>query len=1072
MKNLLKYGFRLLLISNCLLAVSFSSNLFGQGINTEFGQNRLNSHKQEWNILNDIDLNILYYEGGRDHAEYVWKQYQILSPEVQKTLKYSVSGVINIVVYNNLSDYLKGNIGILNPEYNYAGQTKMINNRIVLYYNGNNYDFSKQIKKEIARIIINEMLYGGSLNERLQNAALMVMPDWFNEGLAEYVGKGWDTEIDNWSREFFLNTKFKKMEDLPYEDRLKAGRSIWHYLYSAEGKKVIPDILFQTRVSNNYEAGIFFTTGKLIDGFFTQWFSYYKSIYELEVSMAISAFGKEKVPEKLKKLPNTQFKISPNGELAAFVVNDKGKYTIWLHNFNKSKSTRLLSGGYKIINKGIDYDFPIIDWNKSKNALGVLVYENGYYQLLEYKISKNGSHLSKKSTNKNSPLAKWTYINDFCYAYDGNDIFVSTRIELDDEGVGPAIYWLKEKEGKSLNFKNVTRITSQNHTEKHLRAINANEIIFVEEEYSLGDKFPTYHIEVVNINTKKTRIVFSSKNEETIKQPMDLNEDYYIFLSDRSGIFNSYILPKVNSQNAVPLAISNYNRNILFQDINTTSGIGADMLFENQEYHIISYNLADDPIEDTKDISVKSTHYIKNNLNENKHKEKEKKENSNYDTLEKSNRNDSIYYDTKIQTGFEKIDYTELKPEEKVELQDGRFTTSKYSPRFQVDYVTTQFDNSILGSYYFPSEIYPTHLVNGIFNGLIKLNISDITNDYTLDGGIRVNSMLNGGTFFMNAGILKGRIDKKFHVFRRSLLIETANVVYKRNISSGGEITLAYPFKETLRLELSGSIRSDKITVLSGSATGGLTNPGSSNLYTGAKSKLVYDNTKSNGLNNISGQRGSAFIENLSGVNHKSSILNLGLDLRNYQKLHRNIVFATRAVFNSSIGADKVLYRLGGMENWIAPSINESNIENSDYIDYKLQTSANNLRGFSLNEQKGNSYFILNNEIRIPIVSYVYRRSIRSNFLKNIFVVPFFDIGASWSGNSPWSLENPNNVITYNYDIYTIKVRAARNPLLYSTGFGLRTKVLGYLLKYDYGVGYKDNKSQGGVHHFSIGVDF
>ena len=58
------------------------------------------------------------------------------------------------------------------------------------------------------------MLYGGSLNERLQNAALMIMPDWFNEGLAEYVGKGWDTEIDNWSREFFLNTNFKKMEDL------------------------------------------------------------------------------------------------------------------------------------------------------------------------------------------------------------------------------------------------------------------------------------------------------------------------------------------------------------------------------------------------------------------------------------------------------------------------------------------------------------------------------------------------------------------------------------------------------------------------------------------------------------------------------------------------------------------------------------------------------------------------------------------------------------------------------------------------------------------------------------------
>jgi hypothetical protein len=1050
-----------------LFYIGLANVIQGQGINTEFGQNRLNSNKTEWNILSDVDINVLYYKGGKDHAEFAWKQYQLLLTEVQKILRSSISGVTNIVVYNNLSDYLKGNIGIVNPEYNYAGQTKMINNRMVLYYNGGNYDFTKQIKKEIARIIINEMLYGGSLNERLQNAALMVVSDWFIEGLAEYIGKGWDTEIDDWSREFFLNTNFTKMEDLSYEDRIKAGRSVWHYLYSTEGKKVIPDVLFQTRVSDNYEAGIVFATGQALDGFYHKWFAYYKSSYQLEVSRTISAFGKEKVPERLKKLPNTQFKISPNGELAAFVVNDKGKYTIWLHNFSTSKSTKILSGGHKIINKGIDYNLPIIDWKKSDNSLGVLVYDKGYYELVEYQISKSGATLSKNSTNKNSPLARWTYINDFCYSYDGNDIFISMNQSFNDNGRGSGIYWLKADKNKPLSFDKEVQITSLNHTKKHLRPINPEELIFIEEEYTMGDNFPKYHVEIVDINTRETKIIFTSQSKETIKQPMVLSKDYYIFLSDRSGIFNSYILPKENSQNAEPLAISNYNRSILFQDINLNSKIGADMLYENQEYHIISYSLAENPLEDTKGINIKKTFFAKSNSSIKKVKKTNAKDSAK--TIEES---DIIAYNTKIQTGFEKIDFSELAPEEKLELQDGRFTHGKYNPRFQVDYVTTQFDNSILGSYYSPAELHPKHLVNGIFNSLLKLNISDITNDYTLDGGVRINSFLNGGTVFLNAGILKGRIDKKFHFYRRSLLIETEEVVYKRNISSGGEVTLAYPFNETLRLEVSGSMRSDKVIVLSGSSRGGLTNPGTNNLYAGLKSKMVYDNTESKGLNNITGQRGSAFMEKLTGVNGKINILNLGLDIRNYQRIHRNIIFATRGVFNSSIGIDKVLYRLGGMENWVSPSLNESNIENSDYTDYKLQTNANNLRGFSLNEQKGNSYFILNNEIRIPIVSYLYRRNIRSNFLKNIFIVPFFDLGAGWSGNSPWSIENPNNVITYNFDIYTIKVRAARNPILYSTGFGLRSKVLGYLLKYDYGVGYKDNKSQDGVHHFSLGVDF
>lgn len=1052
-----------------ILLITLISHVNGQGINTKFGQNRINPKKTNWEILSYSNVNLFYYQGGEHHAKYAWENYILQHKEVENRLKYSISGDVNIIIYNNLSDYLQGNLEIVNPEFNYAGQTKMINNKMVLYYNGSDFDFTNQIKKEIAKVLVNEMLFGGSLNERLQNSALLELPDWYNIGLAEFIGKGWDTEIDNWAREFFLNENFKKMEDLSYEDRIRAGRSVWYYIKETEGEKAIPDMLFHTKITDNFATSIAFTTGKNLDNFYKTWFAYFKKIYQLEITTKVSVFGTEKIPKKLKKLPNTQFKLSRNGDMAAFVVNDRGKYTIWLHDFNKRQTSKLLSGGHKIVNKGIDYNFPIIDWSNNGNTLGVLVYETGKYILKEYLVSPNGSLKAKNITKGNSQVSQFSYINDFCYSKTNGSYYIS-GIHLNglQESSTSDIYLLESDR--------ISQITQDSAIENSLRSTDKNTLLYVSESYGFQKntiQFPIYEFKSLDISNNTPTVIYTSKGFETIRQPMILSEDYYIILSDKSGIFNSYILPtKKGAKPTKLIALSNYNRNIKFQDISLAGEFGADMLYENGEFHISSYTLADDPMEDTKNIQVKETNFIKEQNLPWTYSPKTKKEEGNTNNID-TILSDSLYYDTKIQTGFKKVDYEIITPRKNIELNKYQFTQSKYKSRFQVDYVITQFDNSILGSYYFPSEIHPEFLTPAIFNGQMKLNISDIVNDYTIDGGFRFNSLFNGGTFFLNGSALKGRIDKKFSFYRRSILIDaTEQGQYKRNVSAGGELSLSYPFNENLRLEVAGIIRSDKIIVLSGSQVGGLVDPGINKLYGGLKPKLVYDNTVSSGINNISGQRGNFFIESMQGLNHKSNMLNIGIDLRNYQKVHRNIIFATRAVFNSSFSADKVLYRLGGMENWIEPDMDLDNIDATDYSDYALQSFAGNLRGFSLNQQKGNSYFILNNELRIPIVSYIYRRNISSNFLKNLIVVPFFDLGAAWVGSSPYSLDNPNNTETYNFDIYTIKVRAARNPLLYSTGVGLRAKILGYLIKYDLGIGYKNNEAQGTVHHFSLGVDF
>ncbi len=64
------------------------------------------------------------------------------------------------------------------------------------------------------------------------------------------------------------------------------------------------------------------------------------------------------------------------------------------------------------------------------------------------------------------------------------------------------------------------------------------------------------------------------------------------------------------------------------------------------------------------------------------------------------------------------------------------------------------------------------------------------------------------------------------------------------------------------------------------------------------------------------------------------------------------------------------------------------------------------MRGFTQNIRNGNSFALINSEIRWPFIRYFAGHPLRSNFLNSLQVVGFGDIGTAWTGRSPWSGEN------------------------------------------------------------------
>jgi hypothetical protein len=123
---------------------------------------------------------------------------------------------------------------------------------------------------------------------------------------------------------------------------------------------------------------------------------------------------------------------------------------------------------------------------------------------------------------------------------------------------------------------------------------------------------------------------------------------------------------------------------------------------------------------------------------------------------------------------------------------------------------------------------------------------------------------------------------------------------------------------------------------------------------------------------------------------------------------------------------------------------------------FAYQTIAANMRGFNYNARNGASVALINTELRVPFLRYFSKTKLRSSFLRNLQVVGFVDAGTAWHGTDPFSAENPLNTLTLvNPPTVKVDVTYYRNPIVVGYGFGVRTMILGYFLKLDYGWGWE-----------------
>jgi Tol biopolymer transport system component len=1061
----------------------------------QFGKNRLQFKIFNWRYLSSENFDIYFYDGGTEIARQASQYLEEEFERITDLLGYSPYTKTRIFLYNSVSDLQQSNIGANRNNFSVGGETDFVKPQVEIAYPGLMSDFRQELVFKITQMLIKDMMFGGSLGDMFQSSYLLTLPEWYIDGAASYIAYGWNIELDDYMRDHFINGKPKKLNKYLGDDARIIGQSVWNFIAERYGRTNIANIINLTRIIRKEDKSISNTLGITFNDFIEEWLTFYMDV-STYVLNSYSSPEKDKIAVKNRKsYKYHKLKISPDGKYMVYSRNYRGKYKVLLKDLETSRRTiDIMSGGYKVINQQIEYELPLMSWIDNSN-LAIITKKYGKNYLWFFNV--NSRRRQKKE------LTRLNNIKDFDVSESGNLAVMSADLNGQSD-----IFLI------SLRRNSIKRLTKDIYDDINPKFVpGSSSIIFSSNRTSVTNTLSR------NVNPT----------------PISDTEIYYI--SNQQGINNLY---KFNINRKLYTQVTNFRSSIMDYDLAPNkSGIAFAMLDNGitSIYYYPNFNLNQNTftpqtrrqeIINAKFVAEKIQSrriMLKDSLTMAKIAEQQSKllpesvEDQDEILPDKVEVIDTDNFVFESDSVIEEVDEIQVldEPEEAETLEDiieNRYEQPQISSGEFIDTDNYVFDkevvhetqkqesflskyrkfrkeSEILGPFDYATQFSAQNLITSFvidpllgFGIQLEMHMNDMLEDHKFLGGLLATTNLRSGKLFGEYQYLKYTVDFNVRYDRKSLYMGTETGSQKYALNQF-EIGAALPFNNTSRIAIKPFYALTTYNDLDGLT---LTNPlpnaetSSTIHYAGFKAEYTFDNTVVTGLNLISGLKGKVGYILYQGLNDPDqSFRNIFVDFRNYQKIHKEFVFATRLYYGRYTGPNTPSYLLGGLDNWLFnstnvtgpndPLINRPLVDNSNqlFLQYVMP-----LRGFDYNTFNGTNALLVNFELRFPIIKYFTSKPISSSFLRNLLFVGFYDIGSAWTGKSPFSAENSVNtqIIKNEGSPFQAKIQNFKNPWLSSYGFGLRTVLLGYYMKFDLAYPIEDYKVGKPKFMVSLGYDF
>jgi len=1072
-----------------------SSGQFYNGHQMNFGKNKVQYYDYYWSFYRFDDFDCYFNEYGRELAEFTASYAMDKLAEIEDFFDYSIEKRVIFIIYNKNAEYKQSNIGLLTfseDSYNTGGFSRIIKNKVMLYYEGDHVAYQKQIASSITNVIINEMLYNADEKDRVSSSSIIYMPDWYIKGLVNYVGYGWDYEAENRVKDGFKSKKFKNINHLEYQDAIDAGQSFWRFIGKKYGDKLIPNIIYLTKIYKNVDDGFLYVIGKSLKELLKEWKQYYESEFSGNNNLPDNDRNVLKEAKKMKVFQ--QVKVSPGGKYIAYVSNDWGKKKIFIYNSTTGKQKAIFRREPKF-EQVTDNTYPVIAWHPNGKILTYINDEKADLVMYFHQVEE-------KNTEKRN-LLYFDKVLDFSYSPEGSRlVFSAVKDGVTDIYVHTIASGTNEQITNDLADDLNPSFIGETGEEILFSSNRLSDTLTLDS--NPFDKLDfTFDLFSYNLNTRGNVLLRMPEDDFTSKlQASEITKNKFEYLGDKNGIINRYTASFDSSIsfidttthyryfiNSVP--VTNYDRNILEHSVAKESDLFGEVVFKDRKFKLRKGLLSESEPVLPEDIDT--TTYKKERI-EFIHKSDSIETIRKWLVAEDKKRRDTLtkpiyeYYTQNEPINishyiFEKEKqnyYDQLWRKEymDIDLDTGEIGLPLiriYETSFYNNYIAAQIDFSFLNNTY---QVYSggAPYYNPGFNVLTRFGTLDLFEDYRITGGFRFAGDFDSNEYLLSVENLKGKFDKQL-IFHRQAFFSVNDSSLFKTFTHSVYLSYAKPLTPVLALKGTASYRFDRHVFLS-------TDIASLNYETIAKhwgslkGEIIYDNTRKRSINIYFGTRFKIFGEYFKELSTgRSDMFVVGVDYRKYTRIHRELIWANRFAASTSFGPTKLIYYLGGVDNWMGYLFNnypmfDNSVPVTPNVNYGFQSLATNMRGFIQNVRNGNSFALINSEIRWPVIRYIAGHPLRSNFLNSFQVVGFGDIGTAWTGDTPWSGKNGyDNQILVNGPVKVI-LDSNVDPIVGGFGFGLRAQLLGYFVRADWAWGVENKYVLPNIFYLSFSLDF
>ena len=1030
-----------------------------------FGQNKLQYRDFDWNYIQTAHFDIYYYGGEQDLAEFTAEVAESSYEQISVHLRWDLKRRVSIMVYNSHNEFQQTNIVGTYMREGIGGVTELFKNRVVFPFEGNYEQFRHVIHHELVHALINDMVYGGRMQNVVSSRTKIRVPIWSNEGLAEYLSSNWDTKADMVMRDVAIHERMPSVKELNYFMAYKGGQSLWRFITGKYGREKVGDIFRSMKKTQNDEKGYEAALGMNYDDLTKQWHKYLKKEYWPDVKNRDPI---EDIAERLtdhkkeRNFYNVSPAISPDGSKVAVLSDENGYFDIQILDAMTGKKIKKLVKGNRSVNfEELKWLQPGLSWSPDNKKI-VVAAKAGKSEVLHVIDVKTGKTKKYELDIDGVFSASWSPKGD-------QIAFIGQSGNSSDL----YLFNLKSKISK--------KITDDIFTDSYPSwNSDGTKIVFVSDrgEHIKGDyngsmfehDYKQTDIYVIDILTKEiSRITDSDYNES---HPVWASEtDTLFYTADFNGVWNLFShainhTGKEDSPQSYP--ITNVLTGIQQPTISRDNGMIIFAGYANIGWDLYSIS---NPLT-LKEKRVEPTQFILNKkfddediVDLRKHKaslfvENESSQYKNWIFARGYNYQNEAFKPTENKKELVSIDSTKI---------DGHYIPKTYKTRFTLDLVSGNLQIS---------NVFGT-------SGMTYFSFSDILGDHQIAFGTEMVLTLENSDYFFQYGYLKNKMDFYFSAFQNANFFQINYFTLGRLRHYGFQSFVSHPFSRFQRFDYGLAWHNIDYSILEQTyndfeqyeyATTATTN------YSTILPSLswIYDNAIFGFTGPVDGFRQNTTMTVSPGFgSNKLKFQTIKSDVRKYWRVGRDYTFAIRGFIGSSIGENKQKFFLGGIPSLIAGGGETNGTEDqSNFREVLLDTTNKSLihdlyfteyawplRGARFAERFGNSTTLINMEVRFPFINYLALGFPLKMIFGNIRGHAFVDIGAAWDQASEFESKKwPER--------YGPNVEGNYSPWVTTAGLGTKINLGYFLLKIEMAWDKNPNGYSKPQWYFSLGPDW